>query len=181
MTTKTTTVLQTDWFTVEALAPQPEWNVGDRPYYRILSPDSVVVLPITATGGILMVRQYRPARGRITLEIPAGAIEPDETPIQAVARELLEETGHAADTIHFLGRGGLSISRESAWVHAYIAFGVRPQPNVIHRDQGIEAVELNFAEFARIVQAGEFEQLAALSLVTMAKIKFPDALNSLLS
>jgi len=180
MTKKSTTVLETNWFTVEALDSRPEWGVGDWPYYRIVGPDSVVVLPITTGGKILMVQQYRPARGRMTLEIPAGAVERNETPAQAVTRELLEETGHVADSIHFLGRGGLNLSRESAWLHAYVAFGVRPQPNATQRDQGIDMISLNFAEFTRIVQNDEFEQLAALSVVAKAKAKFPDALNGVL-
>jgi len=181
MTTKRNIVLETQWFSIEVLESRPEWNIGDRPYYRMLSPDSVAVLPVTADGKILMVRQFRPARSKATLEIPAGAIEEDETPLEAANRELLEETGHVAETIFFLGKGGLNLSRESAWVHAYIAFGVRPQVDAVQRDQGIEVIALSFAEFNRIIQAGSFEQLSALGVVAMAKAKFPDVLSSLLS
>jgi ADP-ribose pyrophosphatase len=181
MTTKRNIVLETEWFSIEVLESRPEWNVGDRPYFRMLSPDSVAVLPITADGKILVVRQFRPARSKTTIEIPAGGIEDDETPLEAAHRELLEETGHAAESVFFLGRGGLNLSRESAWVHAYVAFGVRPQVDAVGRDQGIEIIALSFAEFNSIVQAGSFEQLSALGVVAMAKAKFPDVLSSLLS
>lgn len=175
------TVLQTEWFTVEALTPKPEWNVGSKPYYRILAPDSVVVLPITTDGKILLVRQYRPARGRMTWEIPAGSIEPGEDAVQAAARELLEETDHSLDSIYSLGRGGLNLSRESAWVNAYVAFGVRPQSKIGSGERGIETAVLSFAEFNSIVQAGDFEQLAALGVIAMAKARFPQELALLLT
>lgn len=181
MTTKRNIILETRWFSIELLESRPEWNIGDRPYYRMLSPDSVAVLPITADGKILMVQQFRPARSKTTLEVPAGAVEENETPLEAVNRELLEETGHVAETMYFLGRGGLNLSRESAWVHAYVAFGVRPQVDAVQRDEGIEVVALSFAEFNRIIQAGSFEQLSALGVVAMAKAKFPEVLSALLS
>lgn len=174
------TALETEWFTVEAMRPQPEWNAGEKPYYRILTSDSVVVLPITPANEILMVRQYRPARGHVTLEIPAGGIDPGEDPAQAVVRELLEETGHTVGSLHFLGKSGLNLSRESAWLHIFVAFGVEATPD--HPPQpGLETVKVSFGEFTALVAAGGFEQLAALGVVAMAKVRFPALLSSLLN
>jgi ADP-ribose pyrophosphatase len=181
MTEHRAIVLETEWFTVEALMPKPEWNIASKPYYRILAPDSVVVLPITTDGKVLLVRQYRPARGRKTWEIPAGSIEPGEDAIKAAARELLEETAHSSDRIHSLGRGGLNLSRESAWVNAYVAFGVRPHSKIKSGEHGIEIAALSFAEFNGIVHAGDFEQLAALGVVALAKARFPRELALLLA
>ena len=173
-------VLVTEWFTVEALWPLPEWNAGSKPYYRILTSDSVVVLPITTAGEIMMVRQYRPARGHATLEIPAGAVDSGEEPAEAVARELLEETGHVAGSLHFLGRSGLNLSRESAWIHTFVAFGVEAAPGRLPQT-GLEPVTVSFAEFTALVAAGGYEQLAGLGVVAMAKMRFPAPLSSLLN
>jgi len=62
-------------------------------------PDCVQVVPITRTGDVLMVEQYRHGAAMASLEFPAGRIEPGETPAEAAARELLEETGYVADSI----------------------------------------------------------------------------------
>ena len=61
---------------------------------------AAAVLPVTSEGKILMVRQYRHALGRFTLEIPAGKLDsPNEEKAVCAARELEEETGYKAKTI----------------------------------------------------------------------------------
>ena len=50
-----------------------------------------------------MVRQYRHGANRITLETPGGLVDPGETPAEAAAREMLEETGYQAREIISLG------------------------------------------------------------------------------
>ena len=57
------------------------------------------VLPVTDDGKILMVRQYRNALDRFTLEIPAGKLdEPDEPKVECAYRELEEETGYRVES-----------------------------------------------------------------------------------
>src|SRR5215472_9293099 len=62
----------------------------------ITHPGSVVVLPVLANGKIVMIRQYRHATRQYLWELVAGRKEPEETPEQGAARELLEETGYRA-------------------------------------------------------------------------------------
>lgn len=67
------------------------------------SPDWVNILPITPDGQILLVAQFRHGSGAISLESPGGLIEPGETPEEAAARELREETGYTARSFRLLG------------------------------------------------------------------------------
>jgi len=62
----------------------------------IAHPGSVVVLPVLPDGRIVMIRQYRHATRQYLWELVAGRKEPEETPKQGAARELLEETGYRA-------------------------------------------------------------------------------------
>lgn len=55
-------------------------------------------------GEVLLIRQYRYPVGEVLLEIPAGLVDPGETPLVAAHRELREETGFDAREMHELGR-----------------------------------------------------------------------------
>ena len=59
-------------------------------------PGAVAIVPITADGRVLLIRQHHHAIGRTLLGIPAGTLEPAEPPAETARRELIEETGYAA-------------------------------------------------------------------------------------
>jgi len=62
----------------------------------ITHPGSVVVLPVLPDGRIVLIQQYRYAARQYLWELVAGRIDPGETPKEAAARELIEETGFRA-------------------------------------------------------------------------------------
>src|SRR5436190_6322813 len=56
------------------------------------------IVPLTDAGEVVMVRQHRHGTGEETLELPGGMVDPsDSSPLEAARRELLEETGYAAE------------------------------------------------------------------------------------
>jgi len=57
---------------------------------------SAVMMPVDARGRILLVRQYRLPARQYLWELPAGRLDPGETPLKAARRELIEETGYRA-------------------------------------------------------------------------------------
>jgi ADP-ribose pyrophosphatase len=65
--------------------------------------DAVTIVPVDERGNILMVRQYRYPVGRELLELPAGGIDGDESPEEAVIREMQEETGYRPGRVERLG------------------------------------------------------------------------------
>jgi len=67
-------------------------------YYVLEYPNWVNALALTQEGKIILVRQYRFAADIISLEMPGGVIDGDETPETAIRRELLEETGFSFDS-----------------------------------------------------------------------------------
>lgn len=62
-------------------------------YYVRESRGFVVVFALTNDGRVVLTRQYKHGIGRELLELPAGAIDPEEEPLQTAQREFLEETG----------------------------------------------------------------------------------------
>jgi ADP-ribose pyrophosphatase len=115
-------VFVTPWFQVFAEQP-PD---GGLPHYLIQGKDFVVVVAVTTQNHILLVRQYRPPVAAVTLELPAGHIDPGETPEQAARRELLEETGHEADTFKLLANLSPSVARFTNRMYCFFAADARP-------------------------------------------------------
>ena len=71
----------------------------DDHYEVVKRPEAVGIIATNDKDEIVLVKQYRPAVGKWTWEIPAGLLDPGEEPIQTAIRELREETGY----LHILG------------------------------------------------------------------------------
>lgn len=80
---------------VETLHENPWFSLRNRGGYFTIEYHlrQVVILPVVGEDSIAMVRVKRPIIGDISLELPAGAIDSNEAPVRAAARELAEESG----------------------------------------------------------------------------------------
>ena len=65
-------------------------------------PGAAAVVALTESGKIVLVRQYRTAIDRVTVEIPAGKLDPGEDQLDCAKRELHEETGFRDGRIRFM-------------------------------------------------------------------------------
>ena len=92
---------------------------------RVDHPEAAAVVPFVSDKEILMVRQYRYALGRETLEIPAGKADPGESVRACASRELEEETGMRADELILLNRIHILPAYTDELIHVYLARGLR--------------------------------------------------------
>ena len=133
---KRTSVFSTPWFQIFAEQTPDE----GQPHYVIQGKDFVVIVAVTRENRILLVRQYRPPVAAVTLELPAGHVEPGETPEQSARRELLEETGHEADSFKLLATLSPSVARFTN--HMYCFFAADARPVIGAKPQGEAGVSL---------------------------------------
>jgi ADP-ribose pyrophosphatase len=160
-------VFQTSWFSVHEEYFSGSDHLQNKPYYRIHGGDGVVVLALNNEQQVVLVRQYRPTIRRYTLEIPAGGIEPGETPEKAAHRELEEEVGVRVGRLVYLGHGFNAVDRLDTRLHAFLALDVEPIPGH-HQMAQTEKLVLPWSEFRALVREGKFHQIAGLGIVLVA-------------
>lgn len=84
-------------------------------------PGAAAVVALTESGKIVLVRQYRTALDRVTVEIPAGKLDPGEDPLDCARRELHEETGFTPRCIRYLTTIATTCGFCDEVIHIYLA------------------------------------------------------------
>ena len=117
--------------------------------------ECVVIVAIDPDSKVLLVKQYRLPAGKPLLEIPAGGIDGDEEPADAVRREMQEETGYLPQTITKLGGFYSSPGFCTEYLHLYLATDLVPSRLVAEDTAGITLVRINPQEITERIQSGE--------------------------
>jgi 8-oxo-dGTP pyrophosphatase MutT (NUDIX family) len=133
------------------------------------SPDWVNVVAITPEKKILVVRQYRFGVRRTTAEIPAGILNPEETPQQGAIRELREETGYTTANWKYLGWVEANAAFMNNVCHQWLALDViKTSAPELDEGEEISVMELSLEEVRREIDQGHMRN--ALSVLALLKI-----------
>ena len=140
------------------------------PYYVYEFPTWVGALPVTKDGKIVMVRQYRHALGETMIEIPGGCVDDtDKNPEEAVARELLEETGYSFSSYEYLGRISPNPSTNTNVLHMFLAKeGELVASQKLDENEEIEVVLLSINELKQLLRENKIVQSMHVACIMYA-------------
>ena len=138
-------------------------------FTRVELPDFVVVAAITERREVVIERSYKHAVGRTSISLPAGFVEHEEDPREAARRELLEETGYAAEQWEHLGSFVVDGNRFCGTGHFYLAREARQTASAAPGDLEEITVELlGLEEVLLALRSGEVAQLGAAAAIGLA-------------
>lgn len=140
------------------------------PYYVYEFPTWVAAVPVTEDGRIVMVRQYRHALGEVCIEIPGGCVDDtDNNPQEAIARELLEETGYSFTSYDYLGKISANPSSNNNLLHMFLAKGGKKvAEQKLDANEEIEVVYLTIDELKQLLKENKIIQAMHVSCMLYA-------------
>lgn len=133
---------------------------------------AAAILPVRDDGKILMVRQYRNALDRETLEIPAGGLEEkDRTSMEAAARELREETGYSSKDLEWLITIRTTVAFCNEKIDIYVARNLTPGKQDLDKDEDICVEAYTLEELCEMIYSGKMEDSKTIAAIMSYKNK----------
>lgn len=134
---------------------------------------AAAVVPVDEQGRIIMVRQYRNALERYTLEIPAGGLQSAEEPtMDAALRELEEETGYHAEHVEMLITVRTTVAFCNEKIDIYLATGLVPGKQHLDEDEYVQVGAYTLEELTEKIFAGEIQDSKTVAAILAYKDKY---------
>ena len=134
---------------------------------------AAAVVPVREDGKILMVRQYRNALERYTLEIPAGALDAEDEPgIACASRELEEETGYRSSRLEWLINLRTTVAFCHEKIEVYVARDLIPSEQHLDEDEFIDLQAYSIEELKEKIFSGEIEDAKTVSALLAYDAKY---------
>lgn len=166
---KRSVIARTRLFTVEEMHLQFS-NGAHRVYERIKSHGhgAVLVVPITPSNSLLLVREYAAGVDAYELAFPKGVIDSGESCLEAANRELQEEVGYASKNLHWLRSLSLAPGYFGARLDVVVAQDLYPSSLPGDEPEPPEVIEWPLAASQELLERSDFTEarsIAALFLV----------------
>ncbi len=123
----------------------------------------VCVLPITPEGNVVMVKQFRPGPEAVFIDLPGGGVEAGEDPFEAMARELLEETGYSGK-LEYVCKSVPSSYSTAVW-HNFVATNCKQiQDAKADPHEPLIPLEMTLPDFKQHLKSGKITAVATAYL-----------------
>ena len=135
----------------------------------VLHPGASVVLPLSESGELYMVRQFRKPLEKVSLELPAGKLDHGEEPRVCAERELKEETGLTAENISPLISIHTTPGFSNEVLHLYVATGLAEGDACSDEDEFITSEKMPVGELVDMVLKGEITDAKSIIGILLAE------------
>lgn len=152
-------------------------RTGEVHEFQVLkSPDWVAVVPVTPTGELVMVRQYRHGTGELSLEPPGGLVKDGQDSEQSAREELEEETGYVAEKIELLGWMHPMPALFTNRFYVYVGQNVTPTGRLNPDEtEEIETVLVPVGEVRDYIRSGRITCGVMIAALHLFLDRFPSA------
>lgn len=149
----------------------PDGSTGTLEMIR--HPGASAVVPVLGDAGddpeVLLIRQYRYAADQFLYEIPAGRLDPGETPADCARRELQEETGYTASRVEHVFTMYTTPGFTDEKIHLFVATGLVAGQAHREADEFMELVPTRLSRALAMVEQGAIQDAkTALALLYAA-------------
>jgi ADP-ribose pyrophosphatase len=138
----------------------------------VIFPQAVAVLPFLDNSRIILLVQFRASFNDYVIEVPAGVVDPGESPEDAAKRELIEETGYSARFLEKLGSYTPTPGYSSEVLHFYVARGLEYKGIKPEKYEVLEPFSVEFSEAYKMVIDGVISDMKTALIILLYNSKF---------
>ncbi|MDR3791351.1 MAG: NUDIX hydrolase [Dorea sp.] len=140
---------------------------------------AAAVIPVMDDGKILMVKQYRNALERDTLEIPAGKLDdPDEEGIVCASRELKEETGYSSDDLEWLLTIRTTVAFCDERIEVFVARNLILGEQHLDEDEFVDVKAYKLEELKGMIFEGKIQDSKTMAAILAYESKYLHGQNA---
>jgi ADP-ribose pyrophosphatase len=146
----------------------PDGTTSTRDWIR--HPGASAVVPVFEDGTIMLLRQFRYPPRQIFLEVPAGKLDPGETPESTARRELTEESGLSCSHIAKAGSFYPAIGYADEIIYVFAAWGLSSQPLNVDDDEFVIPKRIPYSQALKMIGTGEITDAKTITSLVQVKM-----------